>query len=94
MKQEFAHALSGKPESVKVTPKKLYGYRIRTMLSFIYVTGTSVEFNKWVKLRAETDFFWVIDEYLSPMQTTSYILYKDKDIAEDHLKELHATKYN
>jgi hypothetical protein len=88
MKQEFAHALSGKPEGTKVTNKKLLGYRIRTMGNFIYVTGSYAEFNKWIKLKVETDLFWVIEEHLSPLQVTSYILYKNKDIAEEHLEEI------
>lgn len=89
MKQEFAHALSGKPEAVtKYTNKVLQGYLIREMLNSLYTISTTIQLNKWRTVSVETELFYVIDEILNPLVITKYILYKNKEIAEEHLKEI------
>jgi hypothetical protein len=89
---EFAHALSGKPESRKKTGGNypLIGYIIRDMgiLNFLYVTNTTIHINKWRVIEHESDLFWVINEKLNPLVETRYIMYKNKEIAEEHLKEI------
>jgi hypothetical protein len=88
-REEFAHALSGKIESVqKGAPKVLLGYIIRDMMGFLYTTNTTMHLNKWRKLKAETELFWVIEEHLNPYNRSEIILYKTKEIAEEHLVEL------
>lgn len=87
--KEFAHALSGKPEAVsKTVHKVLLGYIIRDMLSHLYVTNTTVHLNKWREIVHESELFWVINEKLNPLVHTQYLLYKNKEIAEEHLKEI------
>lgn len=87
--QEFAHALSGKPEAVSKTVNKvLQGYIIRDMLNHIYTTNTTIHLNKWRNIKEETDLFWVIEEKLNPIIPTSFVLYKNKITAEEHLLEL------
>lgn len=89
IKQEFAHALSGKPEAVsKNTPKVVYGYIIRDMMGFLYTTNTTLQLNKWREIMHESDLFWVISERLNPLVPTQYLLYKNKEIAEEHMREL------
>lgn len=88
-KYEFDNAFSGMPKPV--TPKTnitLHGYIIREMLGFPYVTSTFADINKWRKIECETELFWVISEHLCPLMETRYVLYKAKDIADEHLKEL------
>jgi hypothetical protein len=90
-RREFAHALSGKPEAVsKTVHKVLCGYIIRDMasLTMVYVTNTTIHLNKWREIEHESELFWVISEKLNPLVATRYILYKNKEIAEEHLKEI------
>jgi hypothetical protein len=94
-KQVFANALSGKP--VTVTSFRnitLHGYRIRDMGNFLYVTSTYVDINHYRKVEADTELFWVIIEKLSPLMETKYVIYKTKEIAEEHLKELKDANIN
>jgi len=88
-RREFAHALSGKPEAVsKTVHKVILGYIIRDMLDHLYVTNTTVHLNKWREIEHESELFWVINEKTNPLVATRYILYKNKEIAEEHLKEI------
>jgi hypothetical protein len=85
----LSNCLSGKPESVHKTPYIIvHGYVIRDMLNFLYVTGTTVHLNKWRYLIHENDLYWVIEEKLNPIVDTRFILYKTRQIAEEHLLEM------
>jgi hypothetical protein len=89
MNQEFAHALSGKPEAVtKYTNKALQGYRIREMLNSLYTISTIVHLNKWRTVEKETEDFWVISEKFNIILPTRFIFYKTREVAEEHLKEI------
>jgi hypothetical protein len=96
-KHEFAHALSGKPEAVKnKSGKIIQGYIIRDMSitwnnitsDFLYVTGTTFHLSKWRSIEAETELFWVLVEKINPLVETKYVVYKNKEIAEEHLQEI------
>jgi hypothetical protein len=88
MANVFAHALSGVPVSVQKSPVVIKGYIIRDMLNFLYVTNTTLYLNKWREIEHESDLFWVISEKTNPFLATKIIVYKTKEIAEEHRKEL------
>ena len=89
MNQEFAHALSGKPEAVsKTVNKALQGYRIREMLNSLYTISSVIHLNKWRVVEKETDDYWVISENFNIVIPTRFIFYKTREVAEQHLKEI------